>query len=101
MKPITRPGCERIVRYVFEYARAHARRQVTCMTKDNTMKLTDGLFHRVFGEIAAEYPEVAARHMIIDNGAARMATRPQDFDVVVTPNLCSDILSDVAAEVAG
>jgi isocitrate dehydrogenase len=101
LKLITRPGCERIVRYAFEYARAHGRRQVTCMTKDNIMKLTDGLFHKVFDEIAAEYPDISTRHMIIDIGTARMATRPQDFDVVVTPNLYGDILSDVAAEVAG
>ena len=101
LKLITRPGCERIVRYAFEYARAHGRKKVTCMTKDNIMKLTDGLFHRVFDEIAAEYPDIAANHMIIDIGTARMASRPTDFDVVVTPNLYGDILSDVAAEVAG
>jgi len=101
LKLITRPGCERIVRYAFEYARAHGRKKVTCMSKDNIMKLTDGLFHRVFDEIAAEYPDIAANHMIIDIGTARMASRPTDFDVVVTPNLYGDILSDVAAEVAG
>jgi isocitrate dehydrogenase len=101
LKLITRPGCERIVRYAFEYARAHARKKVTCMTKDNIMKLTDGLFHKVFDEIAPQYPEIAANHMIIDIGTARIASRPTDFDVVVTPNLYGDILSDVAAEVAG
>lgn len=101
LKLITRPGCERIVRYAFEYARAHGRRKVTCMTKDNIMKLTDGLFHRVFDEIAAEYPDIANEHMIIDIGTAKMAVDPKRFDVVVTPNLYGDILSDVAAEVAG
>ena len=101
LKLITRPGCERIVRYAFEYAMAHGRRKVTCMTKDNIMKLTDGLFHRVFDEIAAEYPQLEAEHRIIDIGAARMASRPRDYDVVVTPNLYGDILSDIAAEVAG
>lgn len=101
LKLITRPGCERIVRYAFEYARAHGRRKVTCMSKDNIMKLTDGLFHRVFDEIAAEYPEIRSEHMIIDIGTARIASCPTDFDVVVTPNLYGDILSDVAAEVAG
>lgn len=101
LKLITRPGCERIVRYAFEYARAHGRKKVTCMTKDNIMKLTDGLFHKVFDEIAPQYPEIETRHMIIDIGTARMASRPTDFDVVVTPNLYGDILSDVAAEVAG
>ncbi len=101
LKLITRPGCERIVRYAFEYAQAHGRRKVTCMTKDNIMKLTDGLFHKVFDEIAVEYPEIANEHMIIDIGTAKMAVNPERFDVVVTPNLYGDILSDVAAEVAG
>ncbi|MGB5208918.1 MAG: NADP-dependent isocitrate dehydrogenase [Gammaproteobacteria bacterium] len=101
LKLITRPGCERIVRYAFEYARNHGRRKVTCMTKSNIMKLTDGLFQTVFEEVAREYGEIESDHMIIDIGTARMASRPTDFDVVVTPNLYGDILSDVAAEVAG
>jgi isocitrate dehydrogenase len=101
LKLITRPGCEKIVRYAFEYARANGRRKVTCMTKDNIMKMTDGLFHRIFDEIRAEYPEIATDHMIIDIGAARLATRPEQFDVIVTPNLYGDILSDIAAELTG
>jgi isocitrate dehydrogenase len=101
LKLISRPGCERICRYAFEYARAHGRRRVTCMTKSNIMKLTDGLFLRVFEETAREYPEIVADHMIIDIGAARMASRPGELDVVVTPNLYGDILSDIAAEVSG
>ncbi|MCK7593412.1 NADP-dependent isocitrate dehydrogenase [Pseudomarimonas salicorniae] len=101
LKLISRPGCERIVRYAFEYAVAHGRKKVTCMSKDNIMKLTDGLFHKVFDEIAAEYPQIISEHRIIDIGTARIAARPKDFDVVVTPNLYGDILSDVAAEVAG
>ncbi len=101
LKLITRPGCERIVRYAFEYARAHGRKKVTCMTKDNIMKLTDGLFHKVFDEMAPQYPEIATDHMIIDIGTARIASRPTDFDVVLTLNLYGDIISDVAAEVAG
>lgn len=101
LKLITRPGCERVIRYAFAYARAYGRSKVTCMTKDNIMKLTDGLFHRVFDEVAAEYPELTAEHMIVDIGAARLADRPEHFDVVVTPNLYGDILSDVAAQLAG
>lgn len=101
LKLITRPGCEKIVRYAFEYARLHNRRKVTCMTKDNIMKLTDGLFHRVFNEIAAEYPDKQAEHLIVDIGAARLADSPERFDVIVTPNLYGDILSDVAAQIAG
>lgn len=101
LKLITRPGTENIVRYAFEYARAYDRRKVTCMTKDNIMKLTDGLFHQVFEEIAAEYPEIRAEHQIIDIGAARLASSPELFDVIVTLNLYGDILSDIAAQLAG
>jgi isocitrate dehydrogenase len=101
LKLITRPGTERIVRYAFEYARAHGRRKVTCFTKDNIMKLTDGLFHRVFEEVAAEYPELENEHMIIDIGTAFLANHPERFDVIVAPNLYGDIISDVAAEVSG
>ncbi len=101
LKLITRSGSERIVRYAFEYARAYGRRRVTCMTKDNIMKLTDGLFHRVFDEVAAEYPDLESDHQIIDIGAARVAAQPETFDVIVTLNLYGDILSDIAAQVAG
>lgn len=101
LKLVSRPGTERIVRYAFEYARASGRRSVTCFTKDNIMKMTDGLFHKVFDEIGAEYPEIARNHMIIDIGAAKLATNPERFDVIVTPNLYGDIVSDIAAEVAG
>jgi isocitrate dehydrogenase len=101
LKLITRPGSEKIVRYAFEYARSRGRKKVTCFSKDNIMKLTDGLFHRVFDEIAAEYPEIQNDHMIVDIGMARMAAVPERFDVVVLPNLYGDILSDVAAEVSG
>ncbi|MBD3220692.1 NADP-dependent isocitrate dehydrogenase [bacterium] len=101
LKLITRPGCERIVRYAFEYARAYGRRRVTCMTKDNIMKITDGLFHRVFEEVAADYPDLESDHQIIDIGAARLAAQPEQFDVIVTTNLYGDILSDIAAQIAG
>jgi len=101
LKLITRPGCERIVRHAFEYARSHGRRKVTCMVKDNIMKMTDGLFHEVFEEIGAGYPDIERERYIVDIGAARLATRPEQFDVIVTPNLYGDILSDIAAELAG
>jgi isocitrate dehydrogenase len=101
LKLITRPGCERIVRYAFEYARRAGRRKVTCFTKDNIMKMTDGLFHRVFDEIGAEYPQIEKEHWIVDIGAAKLADHPGQFDVIVMPNLYGDILSDVAAEIAG
>jgi len=101
LKLITRPGCERIVRHAFDYARSHGRRKVTCMVKDNIMKMTDGLFYSVFEEIGAAYPDIERERYIVDIGAARLATRPERFDVIVTPNLYGDILSDIAAELAG
>ena len=101
LKIISRPGCERIVRYAFDYARAHNRKKVTCFTKDNIMKRTDGLFHRVFDEIGARYPDIEKEHWIVDIGAAKLADTPEAFDVVVMPNLYGDILSDVAAQIAG
>ena len=101
LKLITRPGCEKIVRYAFEYAVAHGRRKVTCMVKDNIMKMTDGLFYRVFEEMGAGYPQIRKERYIVDIGAARLATRPGGFDVIVTPNLYGDILSDIAAEMTG
>jgi isocitrate dehydrogenase len=101
LKLISRPGCERLIRYAFEYAKAQGRRKLTCMTKDNIMKLTDGLFHQVFEEIAPDYPDLETDHMIIDIGAARLANQPEAFDVIVAPNLYGDIISDIAAEVAG
>lgn len=101
LKLISRPGCEKIVRYAFEYARVHNRKHVTCMTKDNIMKLTDGLFHRVFNEIGEEYPDITKDHYILDIGAAYVAEKPELFDVIVTLNLYGDVISDIAAQVAG
>ena len=101
LKLISRPGCEKIVRYAFEYAKQQKRKKVTCFTKDNIMKQTDGLFHSVFDEIAKEYPEIENEHWIIDIGAAKMADTPEAFDVIVMPNLYGDVLSDVAAQIAG
>jgi isocitrate dehydrogenase len=101
LKLISRPGSEKIVRYAFEYAKKFNRRKVTCFIKDNVMKRTDGLFHRVFDEIAAEYPEIKADHRIVDIGAAKLADAPESFDVIVMPNLYGDVLSDVAAQIAG
>ena len=101
LKIISRPGCEKIVRYAFEYAKQQNRKKVTCFTKDNIMKQTDGMFHQVFNEIASEYPEIENEHWIVDIGAAKVADTPEDFDVIVLPNLYGDILSDVAAQITG
>jgi isocitrate dehydrogenase len=101
LKLISRPGCEKIVRYAFEYAKQYGRKKVTCFTKDNIMKQTDGLFHKVFDEIAKEYPEIENEHWIVDIGAAKLADTPELFDVIAMPNLYGDILSDVAAQITG
>jgi isocitrate dehydrogenase len=101
LKLISRPGSEKIVRYAFEYARRNNRKKVTCFTKDNIMKMTDGIFHKVFDEIGTQYPDVEKEHWIVDIGAAKMADTPEAFDVIVMPNLYGDILSDVAAQIAG
>lgn len=101
LKLISRPGCEKIIRYAFEYAVQQGRRKVSCFSKDNIMKQSDGLFHKVFDEIATEYPQIQKEHWIIDIGTARVAVHPEAFDVIVTPNLYGDILSDVAAEITG
>jgi isocitrate dehydrogenase len=101
LKLISSPGSEKIVRFAFEYARAYGRKKVTCFTKDNIMKLTDGLFHKIFDEVAAEYPDLESEHWIVDIGAAKLADTPENFDVIVMPNLYGDILSDVAAQITG
>ncbi|GAB2766033.1 NADP-dependent isocitrate dehydrogenase [Rhabdobacter roseus] len=101
LKLVSRPGCEKIIRYAFEYARAYKRHKVTCFTKDNIMKMTDGLFRKVFDEIAVEYPDIQNEHWIIDIGSALLADEPERFGVIVTLNLYGDIISDIAAQIAG
>src|SRR5205814_4126809 len=101
LKLISRPGSEKIIRYAFEYARSNNRKKVTCFMKDNIMKQTDGLFHKIFDEIAEEYPDIVNEAWIVDIGAAKLADTPEAFDVIVLPNLYGDILSDIAAQVAG
>src|SRR5215216_482837 len=101
LKLISRPGSEKIVRYAFEYAKKFNRKKVTCFIKDNIMKQTDGLFHRIFDEISIEYPNIEADHWIVDIGSAKLADTPENFDVIVMPNLYGDVLSDVAAQIAG
>ena len=101
LKLVSKPGAERVIRYAFEYAKANGRKKVSCMSKDNIMKHTDGLFHQTFNRIAKEYPDITANHFIIDIGAALLADRPQEFDVIVTGNLYGDIISDITSQVAG
>jgi len=101
LKILTKQGCEKIVRYAFEYAVRNNRKKVTCFSKDNIMKITDGLFHKTFDMISKEYPNITADHYIVDIGTARLAAKPEIFDVIVTLNLYGDIISDVAAEISG
>jgi isocitrate dehydrogenase len=101
LKLMSHDGSERLIRYGFALAQCLGRKRVTCMTKDNIMKLTDGMFHQTFQNVAKEYPGITADHYIIDIGAARLADTPERFDVIVTPNLYGDIISDVAAQIAG
>jgi len=101
LKLISIPGSEKIVRYAFEYAVKYGRKKVTCFTKDNIMKLTDGIFHEIFEEVAKEYPQIESEHWIVDIGAAKLADTPENFDVIVMPNLYGDVLSDVAAQITG
>lgn len=101
LKLISRPGSEKIIRYAFEYARKFNRKKVTCLVKDNIMKITDGLFHQIFKTVAKEYPEIEADSQIIDIASARIANRPETYDVIVTSNLYGDIVSDITAEISG
>lgn len=101
LKLISKPGSEKIIRFAFEYARAYNRKKVSCFSKDNIMKLTDGLFHKIFDEVAKEYPDIQTDHYIIDIGSARLADTPERFDVIVTENLYGDIISDIAAQITG
>jgi len=101
LKIISRPGTEKIIRFAFEYARSQGRKKVSCFTKDNIMKLTDGLFHKIFDEIASEYTDIEKEHWIVDIGTAKLAATPEIFDVIVLPNLYGDINSDVTAQLSG
>ncbi len=101
LKLISRPGCEKIARYAFEYAVRNRRRKITCVTKDDVMKITDGLFHKVFDEVAQQYSHIECSHMMLEAGVAKMAADPQELDVVLAPNMYAELLSIMAAQQAG
>lgn len=101
LKLITRKGCEKIVRLAFEIARSEGRAKVTCSTKSNIMKLTEGLLKRTFEEIAAEYPDIRTEHLIIDNLAHQLVRWPEHYDVIVTTNMNGDIISDLTSGLTG
>jgi isocitrate dehydrogenase len=101
LKIISRRGSEKIIRYAFELARREGRQTVTCATKANILKLSEGLFKNVFEELAPEYPEIEPQHLIIDNVAHQMVKDPAQFDIIVTTNLAGDIISDLASGLVG
>jgi isocitrate dehydrogenase (NAD+) len=101
VKPMSAAASERIVRFAFDYARANGRRQVAGVTKANIMKFTDGLFLSVFREVAADYPDVESREILVDALTMQLVQRPEEFDVLVLPNLYGDIVSDLTAGLVG
>jgi isocitrate dehydrogenase (NAD+) len=101
IKPISREGSERIIRFAFEYARSHGRKRVSCITKANIMKHTDGLFLATFREVAADYPDIEPWENLVDAVCMGLVQRPEEFDVLVLPNLYGDIVSDLTAGLVG
>ncbi|HZO50550.1 MAG TPA: isocitrate/isopropylmalate dehydrogenase family protein [Gaiellaceae bacterium] len=101
IKPISPEASARICRFAFDYASAHGRRQVACVTKANIMKFTDGLFLSVFREVAAGYPAIEPREVLVDALCMGLVQRPEEFDVLVLPNLYGDIVSDLTAGLVG
>jgi isocitrate dehydrogenase (NAD+) len=101
VKPISRAASERIIRFAFEYAREHGRKRVSCVTKANIMKFTDGLFLDVFREVAKDFSEIEPWENLVDATCMGLVQRPEEFDVLVLPNLYGDILSDLTAGLVG
>ncbi|MBN1583888.1 MAG: isocitrate/isopropylmalate dehydrogenase family protein [Anaerolineae bacterium] len=101
IRVITRAGSARIVRFAFEYARANGRKTVTAVHKANILKLTDGLFLRVAQEIAQEYTDIEFNDRIVDNMCMQLVQRPEEYDVLVCPNLFGDIVSDLCSGLVG
>jgi isocitrate dehydrogenase (NAD+) len=101
VKSISAAASERIIRFAFEYARTHGRRQVAGVMKANIMKFTDGLFLSVFREVAAGYPDIEPREVLVDALCMQLVQRPEEFDVLVLPNLYGDIVSDLTAGLVG
>jgi isocitrate dehydrogenase (NAD+) len=101
IKPISITGTRRIARYAFDYARAYGRKKVTAVTKANIMKHTDGLFYAVSREVAKEYPDIEYDEYLVDNMSMQLVQKPENFDMLLLPNLYGDILSDLAAGLVG
>jgi isocitrate dehydrogenase (NAD+) len=101
IKPLSPEGSEQIIRFAFEYARDNGRRRVSCITKANIMKHTDGLFLAVFREVAKDFPEIEPWETLVDALCMGLVQRPEEFDVLVLPNLYGDIISDLTAGLVG
>jgi len=101
LKLMSNKGCEKIVRLAFELARAEGRERIHCATKANIMKMTEGMLKRTFEEIAPQYPEIQAEHIIIDNCAHMLVRHPEQFELIVTSNMNGDIISDLTSGLAG
>lgn len=101
LKVISETASRRIVNFAFEYARAHGRKKVTAAHKANIMKFSDGLFLATAREVAQEYPDIEFEDRIVDNLCMQLVKRPQQFDVLVLPNLYGDLISDLCAGLVG
>jgi len=101
LKVITRKASVRIAEYAFHFARRVGRKKVTAIHKANIMKLGDGLFLRCCREVAAKFPEIEYNELIVDNASMQLVMRPEEFDILLMPNLYGDIISDLAAGLVG
>jgi isocitrate dehydrogenase (NAD+) len=101
IKPISVTGTRRIVKYAFEYARREGRRKVTAVHKANIMKFSDGLFLQTAREVAEDYSDIEFEDRIVDNLSMQLVSRPEEYDVLVLPNLYGDIVSDLCAGLIG
>lgn len=101
LKVITRYGSEKVARLAFAYARAEGRRSITVATKANIMKLSEGLFQQAFDDVATEFPDIEARHVLVDNCAHQLVMRPEQYDIILTTNMNGDILSDLTSGLVG
>ena len=101
IKPISASGSRRIIKHAFDYAVANGRKKVTAIAKANIMKFTDGLFFEVGREVAKEYPDIEYEERLIDNMCMQLVMHPENYDVLVLPNLYGDIISDLCAGLVG
>jgi isocitrate dehydrogenase len=100
LQPTSHRATERIIHYAFHYAKTHARKKVTCFTSDHSLGLTGELFHRTFDEVGVRYPEIAKEPLLIESGLGKLAAAPEQFDVLVLPNLTGDLAAEIAAQIS-